>query len=308
MYEDLMRLYFSTLLALALPAFASAQVYRTDGKVVDAAGKEHQLKDASLIQGVVPLAWLGKESPPHLEFREHHSTLLVDGIRTYVPIASVKKIAYDHEKKNVTVTVFATDGKEATLLGPSQYLQINRYACEAERDFEKRGIAIVRFTGGDATHGFQSLELNGAKSVSEVAPGRKAVLFANDKERSRHEVSDLRVAYQSPMSTTLLPHLLLQGGQTLELTSFQELRPGPVDPKTKGLTLEVVQGEKKTTMRLAEPAPLDAKTTGKLVGLVGRTPLGYKVFPVGAIVELTYDPDKKAPTLPPPPEKKPVQP
>src|SRR5205823_6447114 len=110
-------------------------------------GKEIKLTNWKFVVGTKHLGWLGepskatvkkgKKAPPpvpqgpeFLEFREDKTPAYEKDITTYIPLASLRKIDYDHDKKTVSVTLLLAGDKEQTLTGPAKYEKINKFTID----------------------------------------------------------------------------------------------------------------------------------------------------------------------------------
>ncbi|MCI0682196.1 MAG: hypothetical protein L0Y71_08835 [Gemmataceae bacterium] len=104
------RLLLCAILLTQYPASAMAQPAEHGWEVLYDPQVTLRMKDARFTAGTRQLSWKdpGRE---HLEFREEKSTTYKDGIVTYVPVASLARIEYDHDKKLVRVSVKQTGGK-----------------------------------------------------------------------------------------------------------------------------------------------------------------------------------------------------
>src|SRR5687767_2294224 len=100
---------------LAIPSSALAQSPEQTWEVLYDSQITLRLKDARFTAGTRHLSWLVDDDksakpkmknpgPEHLEFREEKSTTFKDGITTYIPLTSLQRIEYDHDKKLVAVT------------------------------------------------------------------------------------------------------------------------------------------------------------------------------------------------------------
>ena len=107
--------------------------------------------------------------PEYLEFREDKSTTFQHGILTLVPIACLRKIDYDREKKTVAVTVVKAGDKEETLTGTTKFIGINKITIEADAILEGLGAATVKFQGGvDKDMGLRSITFPSPKAAPEA--------------------------------------------------------------------------------------------------------------------------------------------
>src|SRR5262249_30403324 len=138
-----MRSAFLVLILLPISSTALIAQPADDGwEVIYDAQTKIRLKDAHFTAGTRHPAWLARADntakakakapagPEYLEFREDKTPMYTDDIVTYIPVASVQRIDYEHEKKLVRVTVKQTDDSSLTLAGPTKYANINKFSLE----------------------------------------------------------------------------------------------------------------------------------------------------------------------------------
>jgi hypothetical protein len=259
--------------------------------VIDNAGKEVKVKSWKFLAGTVHLSWLAKANPPKkdepvkvpkgpeaLEFRENKSTTYEEGIKTLIPISSIRKIDYD--KKTVTVTVVKLGGKEEVLKGSTEFQRINKITLEAEADLGNLGVAAVKYLGGHLKDGIRGLHF--ADPAPAVAPptGKPALVIAQDKEK--HEVFDVQPLYKKANgSLHIVPTLYFKTKVKIDLAKIKKLRHiESENKKVQSYDFEVtLQDGAKHTLTLLKSNPDDVKS-GTLLGLVGRSSVGYKLFPL----------------------------
>jgi hypothetical protein len=308
---------------LAAPRTAGGEGKKGEGGgllIVDGAGKEVRLSTWKFLNGTRRLTWLapapkgktkeGKGAaeggedeapagPEALELREENSTTFQNGILTLVPVTGLKKITYDAESKTVQVTCLVAGAKgpeEATLTGSTKYRGVNKLTIEGEADLGELGKAALKFQGGSAK-GVRSVQFLGAKPAPAPA-GRPAVITAQDKEKTRHKVTDLQALYQAGGGREQLSGtLLFKTTVKLPLAKVEKLRyVEPEEKKAEGYDFEVtLKGGKQHTLTLLTRANLEAGKPVMLEGLLGRVPGGYKLFPAHTIVEVQFDPAEAAP-------------
>jgi hypothetical protein len=260
--------------------------------VVDAAGKETALEKWKILMGAEPLPWAepskGKASRDEwLAFRDDGSTSYVHGIVTYLPIASLRKIDYDDAKKSVTVVVAAD--KDATLSGTTKFKGINKLTLEGEASLSGLGKAIVKFQGGQPK-GIASVRFPSPKPAEPAAPGRAALIVANDKEKPKHQAFDLKVLYKVGTGHQTADTLYFKTAVKIELAKIASLkRVEPQDKKSTDNEFEVLLTDgAKHTLILQESPMIEGKAS-KLVGLYGRGSIGWKLIPAHTISELTLE-------------------
>jgi len=272
--------------------------------VIDAVGQEVPVKNWKFTVGTRRLAWLAPQAPAqkpkkgqvlpqgpeYLEFREDKSTTYQTGILTLVPLASIRKIDYDLDKKTVVATYVKADGKDDVLAGTTRYIGINKIVIEGDADLGKLGLASTKFKGGETKGGIRGLRFSKADSVAEPK-GKIAAIVAADKEKTLHKVSDLTALYKTSNGNRLAPTLLFKKTVKIDLGQVQKLRHLPAeDPKKTSYDYEVTlaDGMKLNLTLLEKGGELDNHPV-LLVGLIGAVPAGYKLFPAHTIAELTFE-------------------
>ncbi len=284
-----------------------AQEKMTGGvTVIDGAGKEIKLKSWKLLAGTWNLSWLADkaappdkkkketagEGPQALDFREDKSTSFQNGIRTLVPLSSIRTIDYDNEKKTMAVTCAAADGKDQILTGTTKYVGINKLLLEGEVDLGDLGVATVKFQGGHPKDGIRGLRFADAKPAGATT-GKIAVL-AQDKEK--HQVAELVPLYRSLSGQLqILPTLYFKTTVKINVAKIQKIRHVEAEGKnhvSHDYEITLHDGAKHT-LTLLDRNPDDPKTAPVLVGLVGRVPAGYKLFPPHTISEVQFEEGKK---------------
>jgi hypothetical protein len=262
----------------------------------DAQGKDVKLKSWRLTTGVrrLPVEGAGK-GPEYLEFRTDHSTTYQAGILTLVPVASIRKIDYDYERKSVTLLVAAAD-KDLTVTGTTRFNNINRLTIEGDADLGDLGFASVKLHGGNPKGGITGVRFPRAQPVVPFK-GVTAVIVGEDKARPRHEVADLTALYHLADGTErLVPRLFFKKTVKLDLAKLAALRHvEPDDKKQTSFDFEVTltSGEKHT-LTLLTKVELEAGKSATLTGLFGRVPAGYELFPAHTIAEFRMVAEKEA--------------
>jgi hypothetical protein len=295
-------------LAILLGCFGSTSLPSRAGDqkddplvVVNPAGKEVKFSRWSLATGTRRLPWLAddkaKAGPEFLEFREEKSTTYKDGVLTLVPVASLKKLDYDNAKQTVTLTVALADGKDQVLTGTTKFVGINKLVLEGDADLGDLGAATVKFKGGDAKQGVQGIRFPRAKAVDAVT-GETTTIVLDDKEKSKHTVAGLSPLYLVDGVYTLQPHLMFKKTVKIDFAKIASLRHLPSeDKKATSYDFEVVlnDGAKHNlTLLTKAEGEKKGKAGPALVGLVGRVPAGYQLFPAHTIAELRAG-EKKSP-------------
>jgi hypothetical protein len=271
--------------------------------VVEAGGKEVKVISWHLDAGTrrlpgldgtepKPPPWRG--GPTYLEFREEHSTTYEAGILTLVPVRSLRKLDYDYDKKVVVAVVATADGKDVTLTGSTKYKGINRVGIMGDADLPGFGWAEVKFQGGNPQGGITGVRFPAPQPVAEVK-GDPAVVVAADKEKTRHPVADLTALYLAGGHYYPRPQLMFKKTVKVELSKLASLRRvEPEDKKQASSDFEVaLRDGEKHTLTLLTKVELDGGKAATFVGLIGRVPVGYKLFPPHTVAELQMGEEKK---------------
>jgi hypothetical protein len=294
--------------------------------VIDSAGKTVKLKAWTFTQGVEHLSWLSakaedgkkepapgkgpkggssKEGPEAFAFRELESTTYKDGIVTLVPLDRVRAVDYDNDTDKPTVTIrVATSDKpaeDASIVGSTEYKGINKITLEAEVDKGDLGVAEVKFLGGTIKGGIRGLRFAPPK-VSAAPAGRPASVVINDGKKPTTTVTDMQALYRmSDGSERLSPLLFFKKTVKIDIAKIKKLSFGK---DGEDVTLTPKEGEEATLTPL-NPVMLDGKEA-QLIGLLGRVPAGYRLFPLHTVSEIEFDVEKKAePDKKPDSDKKP---
>ncbi len=265
-------------------------------------GKEVKMADWRFTLGTrhftlskdAPVKAKGKDGPEYLEFRTDHSTTYQNGILTLIPLTSIRKMDYDREKKTVVVVVVNAEGKDETLSGTTKFVGINKLTLEGDAVLDGLGSATVKFQGGIDKGGLQSIRFPNAKAVEPVK-GTPSVIVAEDKEKTKHIASDLVPLYLVDGSYRVLPHLHFKKTVKIDLDKIASLRfiPSP-DKKQISSEYEVtLRDGAKHVLTLLANIETDKKKGMTFAGLIGRVPVGYKLFPPHTILELRMGDDEK---------------
>ncbi len=266
--------------------------------VIDNTGKEHQLKTWKFTQGVRHLAWLAKDGekgagPEALELREEHSTDFKEGILTLIPLDRLRSLDYNADKESVTVHATGPKGEDVALTGSTAYVGVNKLTIECEIDKGDLGVAAVKFQGG-AARGLRGLRFPASKPAAEPAAGREATILAADTEKSSHPVSDLQALYEQGEGAQKVSSLLFfKKTLKIELGKIQKAQARGRSAEGVEWDVTLKDGDS-NTLTLLKTATLDGKPA-TLLGLLGRVPAGYQLFPPATVGELTFDapkPDK----------------
>lgn len=271
--------------------------------VPPAGGKEVKLADWRFVQGTKHFSVSGDDKvspktkgptgPEYLEFRELKSTTYKNGIFTLIPLTGIKKITYDREKKLVNVVAIADGPEEVALTGSTGFTTSNRLAIEAEAQLEGLGAATVKFLGG-TDKGMHSIAFPSARPIEKVK-GTAATVIADDKEKSKHVAYDIQPLYLVDGAYRVLPVVHFKKTVKIELDKVASIRFVPsLDKKKISTDYEVtLKDGMKHTLSLLTTIELDKKKSMTFVGLIGRVPVGYKLFSVDAIYEFQAAVDEK---------------
>jgi hypothetical protein len=289
--------------------------------IIDSSGKEQKVKGWTISQGARRLSWLapaepGKEEPARedapadkpvkggkapprprpsagpeaLEFREENSTTFVEGILTLIPLEHVQAIEYDDASSSATVKVFQgpkADG-DLTLKGSTKYRGINKLTIEADVDKGDLGVAQLKFLGG-IPKGIRAVRFDAPQPIPAPA-GRPAFVTINDKAQTTpHPVFDLQGLYQgADGNEVLLPTLMFKKTLKVDVGKVQKITAHDSrDPDTTEWTVALKDGTE-LTLTLLRTITHEGKTL-TLEGLLGRTPAGYKLFPLHTITEVSFE-------------------
>lgn len=257
-------------------------------------GKEVKLVDWRFTHGTRRLDMTGnapkdpKAKTPagseFLEFREEKSTTYKNGIYTFIPLASLRKLDYDRDKKTVAAVAVKDDGADATLVGSTKAVS-NKITIEAEAILDGLGAATVKFQGG-IDKGLFSVAFPAPKPADKVK-GTPAVVTADDKEKTKHIVADLQPLYLVEGQYRVVPYLMFKKTVKIDMDKLFGLRYVPPEDKKKASSdYEVtLKDGVKHTLSLITAVELEKKKTMTFVGFIGRVPVGYKLFMLDSIYE-----------------------
>jgi hypothetical protein len=301
-----MRTFITLLLAVAGPALAVLSADDAPKSVepgtlvlVDSGGKEHKVKSWKFTGGTRRLSWLaddkGKKEekapsgPEALIVYEETKAVYLPGVQTLVPLDRLRSIAFDGEKKTMTVRAAMGDKPEddSTLVGTTAYKRINAIALEADVDKGDAGIASLAYQSS-GPRGIRGLRF-AAPKVKLDKPARPAVVVSlNGKDKKTHKVSDLTPLYSvggGRLKTS--PVLMFRKTLRLDVSKIKKIAAGGED--SNDTVWQVVQKDgDDASLTLIEKGTIDGQQA-QLVGLVGKVPAGYKLFPVLAISAIDFD-------------------
>jgi hypothetical protein len=278
--------------------------------VLDPAGKEQKLKTWKFTEGVRRLGWLApaksadsKETPlkkdtPKGEARGGPEALALrietaikyaEGVLTLIPLSQLRSLDYDEEMETVTARAIAGPERIETLVGTTKYKRINKLVIEAEVDKGALGVAEVKYLGG-YPQGIRGVRFPAAKTVPALPEGRRVLVVSDDGEKKTpHKVVDLLPLYRlADGSEKLLPTLMFKKTLRVDVSQIKKVVAAGGGDAWR-VTLKDGNDE---TLTLLETATFDGKPA-KLLGLLGRVPVGYKLIPAAAVVEITFDAEEK---------------
>jgi hypothetical protein len=299
----------AALLGVGLCPVPAADPPASDGPlvVVDGNGKEHKIKAWKFVAGTRRLGWLAPQpqeprepkpdkprtatGPEALELRDDASLdpPLIAGFVTLIPLDRVRSLEFD-DKDEMTVRV-ATDkaDMDEVLTGSTKYRDINKITLEAEVNKGEMGVAAVKFQGGVIKGGIKAIRFPGPKGAP-APTGRAAVVTTTDKKRTAHKVIDLQALYRTAEGERLQTVLMFKKTLKVDLGKISKVRAIEGESKdADGPDWAVTpkDGEEET-FTLLKQTMLDGKPA-ILEGLVGRTAVGYKLFPPGTIAEIQFE-------------------
>jgi hypothetical protein len=288
---------------LCLPAMLRAQSADDAWEILYDGQTKIHLKDAHFTAGTRHLSWLvaadksGKSKtknlgPEYLEFREEKSTTFKDGIVTLIPVASLVRLEYDLDKKLVRAIVKQAGDKDLDLVGSTKFTGINKFALDGSAAKAEVGVAgALQFKDGFMAVPIRGFAQSGAKPV-EMPTGGKAVIVAQDKEKTEHAVSGLMPLYRVSAGQKLASVLMFQKVGQIDVKTLAVLRQVPPADKKQTIShqYEVTQaGGEKQRLTLLEKTQLDDNQPAVLIGLVGRVAAGFKLFPPHTITEVRFE-------------------
>ncbi|MBI2806748.1 MAG: hypothetical protein HYX68_17350 [Planctomycetes bacterium] len=259
--------------------------------VPPAGGKEVKLVDWRFTLGTRKFSLSETPGPEYLEIREEKSTTYRNGILTLIPLNSVKKITYDRAKKGIAVIALQANGDETTLVGHTKFTS-NKITIEADAILDGLGSATVKFNGG-TDKGLHSVIFPAPKPAAKVE-GAQATVIADDKEKSQHPAYDIQALYLTNGQYRVLPYIMFKKTVKVDLAKLAGLRyVPPVDKKKASSDYEItLKDGAKHTLSLLTTIAVDKKKM-TFVGLVGRVPVGYRLFMLDAIYEYRAAEEKK---------------
>lgn len=297
------------LLAASLPADDKAP----EGPpmtIIDVAGKQQKIKSWAFTHGTRRLGWLadaadqppskekGKRRPPRkvsvgpeaVVIRDAGKFNFAEGVLALVPLTNVRAIDFNSEKKQMTIKA-AVSGKpeeDVELTGSTAYKMLNKVTVEADVDKGALGVASVTYQGGVARGGIRGLRLDLDK-VEAPKPGRAAVVETADKDlKSSYKVTDLKPLYRLEDGREVLsPTLLFKKTLRLDVNKVAKIVTSTEDSDDTVWSVTPKDGEE-GTLTLLTTGTIEEQSA-VLVGLVGRVPFGYRLFPIRRITSIHFD-------------------
>lgn len=267
------------------------------------AEKEVPLVDWRFVQGTRPFS-LGEEekidpktkkriAPEYLDFREEKSTTYKNGIFTLIPLASIKKITYYRDKKTVAVAVLTDAPEEVVVHGLTKFQNTNKITIEAEEVIEGLGAATKKYQGG-IDKGLQHITFPEPKAL-EKPKGTAGTVTADDKEKSKHPAFDVQPLYVSDGAYRTAPFLMFKKTVKVDMDKIASVRFVPSESKKQASSdYEVtLKDGNKHTLSLLTTVEGEKGKSMSLVGLVGRVPVGYKLFSLDALYEYRAGEEEK---------------
>lgn len=290
---------------VVIPLTLPVQLLAGDWEVVYDGKTKFRLKDARFTAGTRQLSWLaaddkaattkakGPAGPEYLEFREEQSTSYKDGIVTYIPVASLVSLEYDHDKRTSRIAVKQAGETELTLIGSTRFVGINKFSLEgtalAKADVSVEGT--LQFQDGLMKTPVRGFVHHAAKPL-EAPSGRAALIVAQDKEKSSHMVRNLMPLYKVGAGQKRAAVLMFQKIGQIDIAKLSGLRQLPPPSKKLNFSHEyeaTLLGGDKQTLTLLDSTQLEGGQKATLIGLVGRVAAGYKLFPPHTIAEIRFE-------------------
>ncbi len=265
---------------------------------IDSAGKEIKLKSWKFVQGTRRLPWAStekdkKDGPEYLEFREQNSTLYKDGIVTFVPLNSVRKISYNAKDRTLTITV-AAKSKDIFIKGPAKFVGINKLIVEAEADLGELGSAAVKHRIGDKK-GLRSISFAEPQPL-EVPDGEPIKVTGRDNDRTKHSLFSLTPLYMTKSGAVLIPKLMFKKTVKVDfnkITKLKNVLPAKKTQASYDFEVTLPSGQTHTLTLIRDKHPVDDKLAARLLGLFGKSATGYKLFAPHTVVEMVVPTETK---------------
>jgi hypothetical protein len=259
--------------------------YDSELVVVDGNGKENKLKPWKFTQGTRRLAWLSKDKPADapeaLEFRDDNSTSFAEGVVTLIPVNRLREMAYDYKGEQIKLTVAGPKADDKTTLVGETGFQgtVNKFTVASGE---------VKHEGG-VDKGFNSLKFPALKFDAPPMTGRHATLttIRSKKGFTEHKITDFRPLWRFADGSEILGTHVITKDYKADLAKLIKIeRSGGENDAV--VWIFTAKGADDETEPLLGTATIDGKEA-TLVGFVGQTPMGYKLFPPRIIKLVEFD-------------------
>jgi hypothetical protein len=287
--------------------------------LVDSAGKEHKIKKWKFTAGVRRLSWLAgadkpkdkdgakdakaRAVPPGPEafvLREGEKIVLVEGVLTFVPLDRLRSLEFDAAEKTVKARVATSDKPEDDLVltGTTRFAGINKLTIEAEVDKGEDGIASITYQAGVLKSNLRAVRFPAPKVPAAAAGGRAATVQTADKDvKATHKVTDLKALYRTGRGAErLLPTLMFKKTLKVDLKKVKKITSSS-DDESDDVIWRVTRDDEELSLTLLTTLPRETKPAdlagARLVGLLGKAPAGYKLFPARTITGIDFNAEKE---------------
>ena len=274
-----------------------------DGKqptIIDAGGKEVVLRKWKIVGGTRKLGWLPGDKADYFELREFGSTTFKEGVLSFVPMSRIESIKYDYDKETASVQLA---GLEKPLQGTTKFKDINMITIEAEVDQGNLGVADLRYRGGVIKTGFKEVNFADAKAPGTPPPAGDLFSFlvvpdGKDKPGAVMTATNVQGLYHfADGSEKLLPFLMFKKTLKVDIGTIAKMHVGDQHIKEKTAECEVsLKDGMQLSITLLSHVSIDGKSA-TLVGLLGGTPVGWRLFPIHTFTE--FQPGELKPEAPP---------
>src|SRR5262249_8232628 len=154
----------------------------------------------------------------------------------------------------------------------TKYKRINKLVIEAEVDKGELGVAEVKYLGG-YPRGIRGVRFPVPKAAPPVPEGRRALVVSDEGEKkTTHKIVDLLPLYRlADGSEKLLPMLAFKKTLKVDVDKIKKVAA------VSGAWQVTLKDGGDETLTLLETVPYEGKQA-RLLGFVGRVPVGYKLF------------------------------
>jgi hypothetical protein len=177
------------------------------------------------------------------------------------------------------------------LTGPTGYDRVNKLTIECEIDKGDDGVAAVKFLGG-VTNGIQGVRFPAPKVIAKPGSGRIATVTGTDRSKSEHKLAELQALYAVEGGQKLASTLFFKKTLKVDLAKVQKIVPH--SSTTEGGTewdVTLKDGDTNTLTLITQEVKLDGKSAA-LLGLVGKAPVGFKIFSLPSVAEIQFEEGK----------------